>query len=158
LAKATEGVAGVTCDMPSQTGQNKVMFISDLFFYMSRIQTCPKVFQNCPKLKMFQMYPKQAWGRRATVFFSISKYTGHGGKMFLEDLRVLEAFSQTRHRSHDLRTKSLAARLSVQPLPLLVCLGYGYGRAFKERRVALYIDPFNKYKWYKATDKISNYS
>lgn len=79
--------------------------------------------------------------------------------MFLEDLRVFEAFSQTRHRSHGLRTKSLAARLSVQPLPLLVCLvGYGYGRGFKERRVALYIDPFNKYKWYKATDKISNYS
>lgn len=78
-----------------------------------------------------------------------------------QSIRVTAAkcsFSQTRHRSHDLRTKSLAARLSVQPLPLLVCLGYGYGRGFKERRVALYIDPFNKYKWYKATDKISNYS
>jgi len=76
LAKATEGVAGVTCDMPSQTGQNKVMFISDLFFYMSRIQTCPKVFQNCPKLKMFQMYPKQAWGRMAAGFFFNFKVYG----------------------------------------------------------------------------------
>ena len=153
LAKATEGVAGVTCgtEARGQTWAEPAGFC----FKEATESTDPKVsessklrslkyIQNGSKIIKMEHMLYQLVLQALYLYARSLQELGVGWLRENPNLKarvttakwswkILEASSQTRHRSHGLRTKSLAARLSAQPLPLLVCLVvYGNRRGFKK--------------------------